>query len=71
MPLFIATVKNNVFNNGVRVEKGMSVEFSSTSVTPFNNGAHDIIDAFMRKYGIDIKKANAVSAAFIDVKRIN
>jgi hypothetical protein len=71
MPLFVATVKSNVFQNGVRVEKGMSVEFSCSSVTPFNNGGHDIIDAFMRKYGLDIKKADALSAAFIDVKRIN
>ena len=57
MGLFKATVKITRVTNGVRLEKGMSVEFSSSYPAPLStNGGHDVIDAFMRKYGVDIKK---------------
>lgn len=34
------------------------------------NGGTEVINAFMRIYGVDIKKANAVSSAYIDVVKI-
>jgi hypothetical protein len=72
MGLFIATVKSNRWTNGVKLEKGMSVEFISNYSSPLStNGGHEVIDAFMRKYGVDIKKACAVSDAWIAVKKIN
>ena len=55
MPLFRITVKTAKNSNGVRIEKGMSV---------------DVIDAFYRIYGIDIKKAGALSTVYLDVKKI-
>ena len=72
MGLFIATVKNNVWQNGIKLEKGMSVEFISNHYDPLHiNGGMEIVDAFMRKYGVDIKKACAVSDSYILVQKLN
>jgi hypothetical protein len=34
------------------------------------NGGQLVIDAFMRIYGIDIKKAGCLSMVYLDVERI-
>ena len=72
MALYRATVKNKVWTNGVRLEKGMSVEFVyGTGGAPLQtNGGKEVVDAFMQKYGVDIKKACAVSSAYIDLVKI-
>jgi hypothetical protein len=71
MALFRATIKSTRISNGVRLEKGMSVDFPSSYGSPLGtNGGKEVIDAFMRKYGIDIKKANAVSSAYIVIEKI-
>lgn len=71
MALFRATVKSTRVSNGVRVEKGMSVEFASSYGTPLStNGGKDVIEAFERMYGIDIKKAGMVSSSYIEVEKI-
>ena len=71
MGLFTATIKTTGTINGVRLEKGMSVDFVSTYGSPLStNGGKEVVDAFMRKYGIDIKKANAVSSSYIEIKKI-
>lgn len=60
MPLFRVTVKTAKNSNGIRIEKGMSVEVmtSSTSSNPLTtNGGQAVADAFMRIYGIDAKKS--------------
>ena len=68
----MATVKNTRVNNGVRLEKGMSVEFPSSSGSPLStNGGKDVIEAFQRKYGVDIKKASAVSTSYLEVVKIS
>lgn len=72
MALFRATVKMTRVNNGVRLEKGMSVEFASTYGAPMStNGGKEVIDAFMRKYGVDILKAGAKSNTYIEIEKIN
>ncbi len=72
MGLFLATVKSNVWTNGVKLEKGMSVEFLSQYSAPLStNGGKEVIDAFMRKYGVDIQKACAVSSSYIEIKKLN
>ena len=72
MAVFIATIISTRLVNGIRLEKGMSVEFTSTYGSPLStNGGKEVIDAFMRKYGVDIKKACAVGSAYIEVKKIN
>lgn len=71
MALFRATVKSTRINNGVRLEKGMSVDFPSSHGSPIStNGGIQVIDAFERKYGVDIKKAGALSSAYIEVEKI-
>jgi hypothetical protein len=71
MALFRATVKQTQVTNGVRIEKGMSVDFPSQHGSPMStNGGKDVIDAFERKYGIDIKKGNFTSSSYILVEKI-
>jgi len=72
MPLFRITVKQSKNSNGVRLEKGMSVEVVSNSFSnPVStNGGQLVADAFYRIYGIDIKKAGGLSMAYLDVERI-
>ncbi|OYU83370.1 MAG: hypothetical protein CFE24_11740 [Flavobacterium sp. BFFFF2] len=71
MALFKATIKSTRVINGVRLEKGMSVDFPSAYGSPIGtNGGKDVIDAFQRKYGVDIKKAGALSSAYIEIVKI-
>ncbi len=72
MPLFRITVKTMRNTNGVRLERGMSVNVATQS---FNNpvtvnGGQAVADAFMRMYGIDIKRAGALNMAYLEVERI-
>ena len=72
MPRFIITTKSRLFNNGIRIEPGMSVEVVTNSYANpvVNNGGQPVIDAFMRIYGIDIKKAGALNTVHLNVERI-
>ena len=84
MPLFRITVKQSKVSNGVRLEKGMSVDVvsrlekgmsvdvvsNSFSNPVSTNGGQPVVDAFNRIYGIDIKKAGALSMVYLDVQRI-
>ena len=72
MPLFKITVKQSKNSNGVRIEKGMSVEVVTQSMSnPVStNGGQVVADAFMRLYGIDIKKAGALSMVYLDVVKV-
>ncbi len=70
--LYKVTVKSNLNSNGVRLEKGMSVEVSSQSL-PLSTlqGKEQINNAFKAKYGVDIKKACADTSVWLDVVKIN
>ncbi|MDA9555401.1 DUF6140 family protein [Pelobium sp.] len=71
MALFKITVKNSGTSNGIRLEKGMSVEVASSYSNPITtNGGHEVVDAFKRKYGIDIKKAGALSSVMLSLEKI-
>ena len=72
MPLFRIAVKQSKNSNGVRIEKGMSVEVVTQSMSnPVStNGGQVVADAFMRLYGVDIKKAGALSMVYLDVVKI-
>ena len=72
MPLFKITVKQSKNSNGVRIEKRMSVEVVTQSMSnPVStNGGQVVADAFMRLYGVDIKKAGALSMVYLDVVKI-
>ena len=72
MPLFRITTKQSKNANGIRIEKGMSVEVVTSSMSnPLTtNGGQAIADAFMRIYGIDAKKAGILSTVYLDVVRL-
>lgn len=59
-------------SNGIRIEPGMSVDVVTNSFcNPITtNGGQAVVDAFMRIYGIDIKKAGALNTIFLDCQKI-
>lgn len=66
------TVKSSKLTSGIRVERGMSVDVVTNNITNpvTTNGGQAVADAFMRIYGIDIRKAGALNMAYLDVQRI-
>lgn len=72
MPLFRITTKSMKNSNGIRIEPGMSVDVVTNSFcNPITtNGGQAVVDAFMRIYGIDIKKAGALNTIFLDCQKI-
>ena len=70
--LYRVTVKNSKITSGIRLERGMSVDVVTNSMSNpvTTNGGQPVVDAFMRIYGIDIRKAGALSMAWLDVERI-
>ena len=70
--LYRVTVKNSKNCNGVRLERGMSVDVATNSMSNpvTTNGGQPVADAFMRIYGIDIRKAGALNMVWLDVERI-
>ncbi|MBQ0058114.1 MAG: hypothetical protein KBT20_10705 [Bacteroidales bacterium] len=72
MPLFQITTKQRTSCNGIRIEPGMSVQVVSKSFSNpiISNGGQLVIDAFMRVYGIDIKKAGCLNTVYLNCERI-
>lgn len=72
MPLFRVTVKQPKQTNGERIERGMQVEVVTNSMSnPLTvNGGQAVADAFMRIYGVDMKRLGALSTAYLDVVRV-
>ena len=72
MALFRITVKQKVRTNGIVLDHGMSVEVVTQSMSnPVStNGGQTVVDAFMRIYGVDIKKAGALSMVYLNVERL-
>ena len=70
--LYRVTVKQNKLTSGMRVERGMSVDVVTNSIANpvTTNGGQVVADAFMRIYGIDIRKVGALNMAYLDVERI-
>lgn len=55
--IYKITVKTSKNSNGIRIERGMSVEVVTNNITNpvTTNGGQALVDAFMRIYGIDIR----------------
>lgn len=70
--LYRVTVKSSKNSNGIRIERGMSVEVVTNNITNpvTTNGGQAVADAFIRIYGIDIRKAGALNMVYLDVERI-
>ena len=72
MPRFRITTKTRRVTNGIIIEPEMSAEVITQSFcNPVsNNGGQAVADAFMRIYGIDIKKAGVLSTTYLNVERV-
>ena len=72
MPLFRVTVKQMKLTSGIRIEPGMSVDVVTNSMSnPLTtNGGQTVADAFMRVYGVDLKRIGALSMVYLDVVRL-
>ena len=77
MALFRITVKQTRSINGVRLEKGMTVEVAKgnntatpTEVFGTTDGKKMVANAFMVKYGIDVVKANAICRLYMDCEKL-
>lgn len=70
--IYRVTVKQSKLTNGARVERGMSVDVVTNSMSNpvTTNGGQAVVDAFMRIYGVDIRKVGALNMAYLDVERI-
>lgn len=70
--IYKITVKTSRNSNGIRIERGMSVEVVTNNITNpvTTNGGQAVVDAFMRIYGIDIRKVGALNMVYLDVQRI-
>ena len=68
MALFKVTTRARKLTNGILIEPGMSVEVATVSaINPITaNGGQAVADAFMRVYGIDLKKAGALNSAYLE-----
>ena len=73
MALFKVTTRARKLTNGILIEPGMSVEVATVSaINPMTaNGGQAVADAFMRVYGIDLKKACSLTSLWLDVVKIN
>ena len=70
--LYKVTVKSILNANGVRLEKGMSVEVASQSSNLLGTiqGKELVNNAFKAKYGVDVKKACALQSIYLDVVKV-
>lgn len=73
MARFRITTKMMKNSNGVRIEPGMTVEVVTQSMNNplLTNSGQAVADAFMRIYGIDIKKAGALNMVYLNVEKLN
>ena len=72
MPLYRVTVKQMKVANGLRIEKGMTADVMTNSISNpvVTNGGQLVNDALMRLYGVDLKKLGALNMVYLDVKQI-
>ena len=72
MARFRITTKMMKNSNGVRIEPGMTVEVVTQSMNNplLTNSGQAVADAFMRIYGIDIKKAGALNMVYLNVENL-
>ncbi len=72
MAVFQITTKQLKVCNGIRIDPGLCVQIQTNDfVNPLLTiGGQSVADAFMRIYGIDIRKAGIMNQVYLDVKRI-
>ena len=73
MARFIITTRHVKNTNGIRIEPGMQVEVVTQSMSNpiITNGGQPVIDAFLRLYGIDIRKAGCLNMVDLELKQVH
>lgn len=73
MAKYLITTKHQRTTNGARIEPGMSVEVITPTIgNPVtNNGGTLVQQAFLRIYGINIKKAGCLNMGELSVEERN
>lgn len=74
MSLFLITVKQRIAANRTILEKGMTVEVVAYMPSDIGaNGAPQLKQAFMSKYGVDLMKLGGPGAIwqYFDIKKIS
>jgi len=58
--------------NGIRIEPGITVEVITQSMSNpvLTNGGQPVVDAFMRIYGIDVRRAGILNMTYLSIERI-
>ena len=72
MALFKSTARTRKLTDGIQIEiRHESRGATVSAITPITaNGGQDVADAFMRVYGIDLKKAVALNSAYLESIRL-
>ncbi len=72
MPLYRITTKSSMNSAGYHFDPGMTVEISS--IHPVSNVcsliAEQVNNAYLSKYGIDLKKMNCLHPGFLKLEKI-
>lgn len=73
MARFIITTRHVKNTNGIRIEPGMQVKVVTQSMSNpiITNGGQPVIDAFLRIYGIDIRKAGCLNMVDLELKQVH
>lgn len=73
MPIWEVTTRTKARANGEFIEKGMTVEIVLPVGTSWNTqqGKEKIAQAFMVKYGVDMKKAHWISSVYLEAIRLD
>lgn len=72
MPRYRVTTKGSMNSAGQHIEPGMSVEIST--IFPVSGMgsmiAPQVQNAFLSKYGVDLKRMNCLNAGFLRVDKL-
>ena len=75
MALWKIAVKNSGIINGVRIEKGMSIEYVTKTTTPplqlLSQHKDAINQLFKNKYGVDLAKAGIINTGRMSYEKIS
>ena len=75
MALWKIAVKSSGIINGVRIEKGMSIEYESKTTTPplqlLSQRKDAINQLFKNKYGVDLAKAGIINTGRMSCEKIS
>ncbi|MCR5394149.1 MAG: DUF6140 family protein [Bacteroidales bacterium] len=72
MPIYRITTKCRTNTNGVFVEPGLSVQVVTKSLSNpvLSDGGKLVAEAFLRVYGLDLKKAGALNSMYLNCEKI-